>query len=194
MNSPNISNNKAINTDEAIKAAKFVLSIAKNEGVKSAICGGLAMHLYGFTRATKDIDFVASGKISIEFYRELSFGGLAYKCELDGKEYEIDWILRNDEQRYLYDGALNDLVLIGDDSLPIVSPEWMVIIKHVAGRGKDHMDCVWLLRQDGLVDREKLFGIIKKIMGPHAFWAIKDLESVILEADLMRARDENNDK
>lgn len=35
MNSPNASNNKAINTDEAIKAARYVLSIAKAESVKS---------------------------------------------------------------------------------------------------------------------------------------------------------------
>ena len=194
MNSPNISSNKAINTEEAIKAAKYVLSIANAESIKSAICGGLAMHLYGFTRATKDIDFVASGGISLFHYRDLSFGGHAIKCDVDGKEFEIVWILRNDDQKYLYDGALNESILLGDDSLPGVSPEWMVIIKHVAGRGKDHMDCVWLLRQDGLVDRSKVISIVRKLMGPHAFWAIKDLESVMLESDLMRARDENGDK
>jgi hypothetical protein len=194
MNSPFISNNKAINTDEAIKAAVFVLNIAKLGNVKSAICGGLAMHLYGFTRATKDIDFIASGEISLEHYKDLSFGGHALKCLIDNKEFEIDWILRSDEQKYLYEGALRDSIIFGDEHLPVISPEWMVIIKHVAGRGKDHMDCVWLLRQDGLVDRIKMINIIKGVMGPHSFWAIKDLESVMLESDLMRARDEKGDK
>ena len=31
-------------------------------------------------------------------------------------------------------------------------------------------------------------------MGRHAYWAIKDLDRLRLEADLMRARDEKNDK
>ena len=56
------------------------------------------------------------------------------------------------------------------------------------------MDCIWLLRQNDLVNRNKMFLIVKKIMGAHAFWAIKYLESIILEADLMKAKDEKNDK
>jgi len=194
MNSPNISQGKALSTDDALMAARYVLNLANKEGVVSAICGGLAMHIYGFTRATKDIDFIADKKISLEHYRELSFGGLAYKCLVENKEFEIDWILRNDDQKELYNAALKDHITIGEEKLPIISPEWLVIIKHVAGRGKDHMDCVWLLRQDSLVDRNKMISIVRKAMGPHAFWAIKDLESVMLESDLMRAKDEMNDK
>ncbi len=192
MNSPNSNMGKAISTEEALIAAKYALAIADKDGVISAICGGLAMHIYGFTRATRDIDFIADKKIELESYKELSFGGLAYKVKINEKEYEIDWILRNDEQKDLYAAALRDRIIL-DNLLPIISPEWLVIIKHVAGRGKDHMDCIWLLRQNDLVNRNKMFSIVKRIMGAHAFWAIKDLESIILEADLMKAKDERNE-
>jgi hypothetical protein len=70
----------------------------------------------------------------------------------------------------------------------------MVVLKHLAGRGKDHLDCVWLLRQDGLVDRAALIALLRSALGRHAFWAIKDMENLMLEADLMRARDEKHDK
>jgi hypothetical protein len=194
MNSPYFSGDKAIGTEEAIFAARYVLEVAQKKGVKSAICGGLAMHLYGFTRATKDIDFIADNEIGLHVTRALSFGGLAYKCILEGKDYEVDWIIRNDEQKELYAIALREMIILDDVKLPIITPEWLVIIKHVAGRGKDHMDCVWLLRKDGLVNRDKLIEIIRRVMGPVAFWAVKDLESVMLEADLMRAKDEKGDK
>jgi len=193
MNSPNGKMGNAISTEEALLAARHALVLAEKSDAKTAICGGLAMHIYGFTRATKDIDFIADKKIDLEAYKELSFGGLAYKVMINNKEYEIDWIIRNDEQKDLYAAALNDRIIL-ENKLPILSPEWLVIIKHVAGRGKDHMDCVWLLRQDELVNRNKMFSIVKNLMGPHAFWAIKDLESIILEADLMKAKDEKYDK
>ena len=193
MNSPFQARNDAISTDEALKAARFALKIAEKDKVRSAICGGLAMHLYGFTRATKDVDFIADFEIQLPKDKNLSFGGFAYKVEIEGKEYEIDWILRNDDQKDLYVGALRD-VIFTDDGLPIITPEWLVILKHIAGRGKDHMDCVWLLRKDNLVNRATVFHLIKAVMGKHAFWAIKDLESVMLEADLMKAKDELGDK
>ena len=194
MNSPYFSGDKALGTEEALFAARHVLKIADIKGVKSAVCGGLAMHLYGFTRATKDIDFIADAEIDLLMIRNLSFGGISYKCKLNGNDYEVDWIIRNDEQKNLYENALNERIILDDLNIPIISPEWLVIVKHVAGRGKDHMDCVWLLRKDGLVNRKKLIEIVRRIMGPLAFWAIKDLESVILEADLLRARDESGDK
>lgn len=193
MNSPFANHGNAINTQEALKAAKIALESAKRVKVDSAICGGLAMHLYGFTRATKDIDFIASGNLDLPIDKKLSFGGLAYKVLIDGIAYEIDWIVRDDEKAEMYEHALKNRIFT-DQGLPIVSPDWLVILKRLAGRGKDHMDCVWLLRQDGLVDRKAVVSNLKVVMGKYAYWAIQDLESVMMEADLMKAKDENGDK
>ncbi len=193
MNSPYKNIGPIIRTDDGIRAARVAIEMAKQQNVQCAICGGLLMHLYGFTRATKDIDFVASNSLNVTPTKPLSFGGQSFNLVLSGENIEVDWIVRNDDLSDLYQMALRDRITL-DDEFPVISPEWLVVIKHLAGRGKDHMDCVWLLRQDGLVDRTLMIDKIKLAMGKHAFWAIKDLESLMLEADLMKARDEKNDK
>jgi hypothetical protein len=193
MNSPFSNRKPSVSTEEGIKAALTAIRLGDNNGVHSAICGGLSMHLYGFTRATQDVDLIADDILPIAFVKDLSFGGRSYLVPIDGKEIEVDWIVRNDDLSDLYLAALRDKIYT-EDQLPIISPEWLVILKHLAGRGKDHIDCVWLLRQDHLVNRELMISKIREFMGKHAFWAIKDLESLILEADLLKAKDERNDK
>ena len=194
MNSPFGNHGPIINTDDGIRAAKIAICLAGEKGLKCAICGGLSMHLYGFTRATKDIDVMSDGELDINPNKPLSFGGKSYKIKIsENDEIEVDWIVRNDELSEIYQAALRDRIF-NSFGLPVISPEWLTVVKHLAGRGKDHMDCVWLLRQDGLVDRDLMIDKVKIIMGKHSYWAIKDMESLMLEADLMRARDEKNDK
>ncbi|MGI8654321.1 MAG: hypothetical protein ACR2LC_03780 [Pyrinomonadaceae bacterium] len=82
---------------------------------------------------------------------------------------------------------LADSVLIEPEGLPIITPEWMVILKNFAGRGKDHLDLLWLLRQDDLVDRKLVERHVKKLFGRFAFAVLGNLQSIYLEADLMRA-------
>ncbi len=193
MNSPFQNRGSSIKTDDGVQAARIAITLGNAQGVVSAICGGLSMHLYGFTRATKDVDIIADKPLDLTASKQLSFGGHEYRIAVNGTEIDVDWIIRADELAELYAAALSDRIFT-DDGLPIISPEWLVIIKHLAGRGKDHLDGVWLLRQDGLVDRPLMFERIRKIMGKHAYWAIKDLESLMLEADLMKARDQQGDK
>ncbi len=64
----------------------------------------------------------------------------------------------------------------------------MVILKNFAGRGKDHLDLFQLLRQDDLVDRKLVERPVKKLFGRFAVLGV--LQSIYLEADLLRARDE----
>ena len=67
-----------------------------------------------------------------------------------------------------------------------------VILKYLAGRGIDQIDLMWLLREKGLVDRKETKRLVKELLGRAAYWAIRDLDNLFLEADLLRARDENN--
>ena len=129
------------------------MALAVKQGLHCAICGGLAMHLYDFTRATKDIDVMADGELGLTPSKPLSFGGQSYRITLADTDIELDRIVRNDELMEIYQAALRDRI-ITPTGLPVVAPEWLTIVKHLAGRGKDHMDCVWLLRQDRLVDRD----------------------------------------
>lgn len=148
------------------------------------------MQIYGFTRATKDVDFVASELLPLARKRRLNFGGEAYSVKVGEKEIEVGWIVRDDDQQEVYESALRDAVTIEPEGLPIITPEWMVIVKNFAARGKDYLDLLWLLRQPDLVNRNLVEKHIKKLFGRLAFAILSDLQSLYLEADLMRARDE----
>jgi hypothetical protein len=69
----------------------------------------------------------------------------------------------------------------------------MVILKYLAGRGKDQIDLMWLLREEGLVDRAQVEQHIKSLFGQYAFWPLADMENLFLEADVMKARDQNGE-
>ncbi|MGI8656908.1 MAG: hypothetical protein ACR2LC_17010 [Pyrinomonadaceae bacterium] len=180
----------AISTEQGIAAALKVVDLAVESDIDCALCGGIAMQIYGFTRATRDVDFLAAELLSLPRTRRLNFGGEAYSVQVGRKEIEVDWIVRDDDKQDVYEAALADAVTIEPEGLPIITPEWMVILKNFAGRGKDHLDLLWLLRQDDLVDRKLVESHVKKLFGRFAFAVLGDLQSIYLEADLMRARDE----
>lgn len=151
------------------------------------------MHLYGFTRATVDVDMIASKLLELPAKADLTFGGKTYQVDLNQQTVEVDWIVRNDEKAFLYEAALAEAEETAE-GLAIVSPEWMVLLKHFAGRGKDEMDLLWLLRQDDLVDRQLLMNIVKQMFGRFAFTVEQEMEHWFLQADLMKAKDERSDR
>lgn len=179
---------QSISTEVGLEAARKIAEEADAEGVEYALAGGLAMHLYGFTRATRDVDFIADGLLSLDAMRQLSIGGEVYKIKVGKRDVEIDWIVRDDDKADVYEAALENAVDT-DLGLPIVSPEWLVILKKLADRGKDHLDLLWLLRAEGLVDRAEVAKIARGLFGKFAYLFLQDIESVYLEADLMKARD-----
>lgn len=184
---------QSISTEEGLDVASKVVSKAEENNVTCALCGGLAMHVYGFTRATVDVDFIAAGKLPLPATRELEMGGQAYTVQSSReKEIEVDWIIRADDKKEVYEAALAG-ARSTEDGLPIITPEWMVILKYLAGRGKDQIDLLWLLREEGLVDRELVKQHISSLFGRYAFWPLADMDNLFLEADVMKARDQNGE-
>jgi hypothetical protein len=186
-------NTKPINYEDGLLAAKYVADLAKDAKSKVAICGGLALHIYGFTRATKDIDLLGEKSLNIKQKRKLNFGGYAYVVKIGEKTIEVDLIIRDDEVRDLYKQALDTAVVNKEIGIRVITPEYLTILKYLAGRGKDQIDLMWLLREGGLVDRNKVNSIIKKNMGKHSYWALRDMDNLYLEADLLRARDNRDE-
>lgn len=182
---------RSITTDEGIAAVHAVIEASEAESIDCALCGGVAMHLYGFTRATRDVDVIADELLPLRSVRDLSFGGEVYRTKVGGKTIEVDWIVRADDKQAAYDAALADAVQVDELGISIITPEWLVILKFLAGRGKDHIDLMFLLREENLVDREATKQLVKELLGRAAYWAIRDLEALFLEADLLRARDES---
>ncbi len=141
-----------IATDVGIEAARKVGELAAREEVEWALAGGLAMHLYGSDRLTKDVDIIASQDISLTAKHRLTFGGSSYTLRIGKYEVPIDWIVRSDGYRKYYQAALKQAVKL-PDGLRVVTPEWLVILKYNAGRQKDLDDIVFLLKRGKLVNR-----------------------------------------
>ena len=146
------------------------------------------MQLFGFTRATKDVDIVASKLLDRESVDELAFGGQIYILPIGGVAVEVDWIVRADDKKVVYEAALSNAEMT-EHGFPIITPEWMVILKYLAGRGKDQIDLMWLLQEPELVNRERVIAIVEELMGPMAFWAKQDLKAVFLEADFRNEKE-----
>lgn len=144
--------NPTLATDTGLEAAQQVGQLAAQEEIEWALAGGLAMHLYGSPRLTKDVDIIASKDLSLTPQHPLNFGGSSYTLQVGKYSVQIDWIVRNDGHQVFYRNALKEALRL-PNGLRVVSAEWLVILKYNAGRQKDLDDIVFLLRQEKLVDR-----------------------------------------
>jgi len=183
---------QSISTAEGLDVASKMVKKAQENKIDCALCGGLAMHVYGFTRATVDVDFIAADRLPLPATKKLQMGGEAYHLQSGERDIEVDWIIRDDDRKEVYEAALAGATST-EDGLPIITTEWMVILKYLAGRGKDQIDLLWLLREEGLVDRELVKQHINSLFGRYAFWPLADMDNLFLEADVMKARDQNGE-
>lgn len=141
-----------ISTDTGIEAVQQVAQLAAQEEIEWAVAGGLAMHIYGSPRLTKDVDIIASQHLSLTPHHRLTFGGGSYTLQISKYAVQVDWIVRNDGYQKYYQAALKEAVIL-PNGLRVVLPAWLVILKLNAGRQKDFDDIVFLLKQPKLVER-----------------------------------------
>jgi hypothetical protein len=173
---------QSISTEEGLEVAKSAIKAAQEKGIVCALAGGLAMHLYGFTRATTDVDMIANQLLGWEAKDKLSFGGETYPASTSKREINLKWILRDDFFREFYEAALRDAVET-DEGFFIISPEWMVILKYIAGRGKDQIDLLWLLQQPKLVNRDEVRKLMNEVMGEKAAaLPLREMERLFVQA------------
>jgi len=144
--------NPTISTDTGVEAAQRIGQLAAQEEVEWAVAGGIAMHLYGSPRHTKDVDIIASRQLSLTPQHRLSFGGSSYTLQVGKYSVQVDWIVRSDGYQVFYRKALEEAIRL-PNGLRVVTPEWLVILKYNAGRQKDLDDIVFLLKQEKLVNR-----------------------------------------
>ncbi len=157
-----------ISSDTGIEAAQKIGHLATQETIEWAVAGGLVMYFYGSSRLTKDVDIIASGNLSLKPEHPLSFGGSSYKVEAGKYTVQVDWIVRDDGYQKYYRAALQEAVHL-PNGLRVVTPEWMVLLKMMAGRQKDLDDVVFLLKQSGLVDRPTVKQKLVQIGGEDAW-------------------------
>lgn len=143
-----------LDSESATEAIIAVAEVARSNGVDWALVGGIAVALYGGDRNTKDVDVIANKLLPLESEGKLRQGGERYSIKAAKREVFVDWILRNDSFKKLFQVALGEAVKLND--VPVLTPEWLVILKFIAGRFKDQEDAVFLLSRPGLVDRGKI--------------------------------------
>ncbi len=161
-----------IDEESASQAIEIISKLAEENGIDWALVGGVAMNLYGSDRLTKDIDIISAKRLPMpkeKIVGQLRQGGERYQTETDKKVVLVDWIIRNDEFKELFREALKEAVKI--DDIPIITPEWLVILKFIAGRFKDQEDAVFLLSRKGLVNRNLIKEKIIKHIG-RAAWGL----------------------
>jgi hypothetical protein len=160
-----------LDEESAVSAIETVTEIAEENNIDWALVGGLAMALYGSDRTTKDIDIIADKLLPLEKVGELLQGGERYLIKTNKNDVAVDWIIRKDEFKELFAQALKESVKI--NGVPVLTPEWLVILKFIAGRFKDQEDAVFLLSREGLVDRKLIKKKIIDLFGRPAWGLAK---------------------
>jgi len=180
-----------LDEESATQAIKTIAELAKANGIDWALVGGLAMALYGSDRNTKVIDIIATKLLPLENQGRLKQGGERYNIRTDKRVVTVAWIIRNDEFKSLFQEALKESVKIGD--VPVLTSEWLVILKFIAGRFKDQEDAVFLLSRKGLVNREIIKEKIIKLFGKAAWGSAKHGYQRWFDIADGRTREERNE-
>lgn len=142
---------------------------AGEEGIPVALGGGFAMQAYGSTRLTSDVDLMASKLPSFaEDGEPITVGGKS--VVIDG--VEVDFVVRNDEYADLYQEAVERAKPAAGHNLPVITPEYLVAMKMVAGRPKDDLDLYFLLSSVKM-DSKKLTDIVSRFLGRYAVSDLK---------------------
>ncbi len=183
-------------TDEALNAAREIIAALDREQIAWALAGGVAMHLYGYARATQDVDLLAERLPNLVSSQRLSFGGESYTVTVGDKAVPVDVIVRDDFFRSFYEAALRDAFVspdVGTEGWRVLTPEWLAILKYQAGRSKDQLDLLWLLSRPSLVDRSLMTEHLTEILGEAgAQMALRGLTDFFQRADAMQASDREN--
>ncbi|MGH9841992.1 MAG: hypothetical protein ACREEM_24815 [Blastocatellia bacterium] len=181
----------AITPEDRVKAAKFIFERANAEEIECALAGSIAMSFYDCSCLSQDLTILASGTLGLEPASQLRFGGERYSVLVGGVSVPVDVIVRKDHLCNFYTAALNEAKAT-TDGLRVISPEWLVVLKFLAGSSEDRFDLLVLLSKPGLVNREKITQLIEQVDGKlTAHLALIGLKPIYLQADMIRAHDDN---
>jgi hypothetical protein len=155
---------KFIDPEQIEEIVRIVTQMSKEQGFTAALCGGIAMQIYGSERFTKDVDFVLDqmpgSEKPLRMIKPLSFGGDRLQAPAGGM---VDFIVRSDDYEKLYHDALHNAQKAEDGPL-VITPEYLAAMKLAAGREKDILDLKWLIGHE-IIDLKKTSAIIYRHLG-----------------------------
>jgi hypothetical protein len=133
-----------------------ITSDLERDGVEYAVCGGLAMAIHGFARATLDIDVLIraesldkSQKIAAEKGFDIKGLDMSFrdgateirrvsKIDDDGEVLSLDLLLVTEKIEDVWESR--EQVSLQENLLSVVSKEGLIKMKTLAGRPQDLAD------------------------------------------------------
>lgn len=127
-------------------------------GIRYAVCGGVAVTMYGATRSTKDIDILvmpADVSAALDAVRPLGYAFAALPMTFDAgteRERHVQRVSKIEGQEHLlldllvadaaFEGALDDRieVQLPQGPVTVVSRAVLIRMKRLAGRAQDIAD------------------------------------------------------
>ena len=133
-----------------------LISALNENGVEYAVCGGLALTIHGFPRATFDIDILIQPdslekayEIAAQFEYDIRGLDMSFKeraveirrvskIDANGEILPLDFLLVTPQVKDVWETKEN--LIWQNKSLWIVSREGLIKMKTLAGRAKDLID------------------------------------------------------
>lgn len=170
---------KFLGPEQISAALDEVSHLARDGGASIALIGGVALQLYGSDRLTRDIDFVGDMEFpGLADEKPLSIGGFQGKTST-GTPVDI---LIGGDYRSLRESTLNMSKYEPELGVRVADAEHIMVLKLVAGRGKDEEDIKTILRlnleTEGVLDLGEVRSIIKLHLG---LFAVGDFNAFVDE-------------
>jgi hypothetical protein len=123
----------------------LIRNALSERGIAFAVCGGMAMAIHGFVRATVDLDlFVRAQDVDgiEEMAASLGFVIDAHRSSkidpVDGDTMTLDLVLVSSENSHVW--ASRQIVMWRDKPLPVVSRDGLITLKRLRGGPYDLVD------------------------------------------------------
>lgn len=174
---PSLSNLTGSGLDpKVISALREVSLRLTSAGVRHAVVGALAVGVYGWPRATRDVDLL----VGREAWDRLPGGELIPRVELPEsiEGVGID-VLSTDVAGDFLEAALDAPLM--SDGIPIAPPEVVICTKLLRLVMRDQADIVEMVKA-GLIDRDRVRGYLME----HAPMLVSRWDALALQADRER--------
>ena len=158
------------------RVLKEVAKFFEREGFDYAVIGAFALHAYGLTRATRDLDFVTefpAQQSLIVFLEALHYetlhvsSGYSNHLHRDPSMGRLDFVYVSGETKRQLFGSAWKLLVLGEISVPVPRPEHLAAMKIHAMKNdpkrtfQEMADILFLMQQPG-IDKKEIMGYFEK--------------------------------
>jgi hypothetical protein len=147
------------------RAMREIEQFFEREGFNYAVIGAFALHAYGLTRATRDLDFVTESSAQqklIMFLETLGYetlhvsSGYSNHLHCDPAKGRLDFVYVSGDTNRLLFGSAQKMMVLGDIAVPVPRAEHLVAMKIQAMKNdpertfQEMADILFLVRLPGI--------------------------------------------